>query len=136
MTYWLTVADAERWAADIYNDTQPNQSNIKTLLDGVIFNTEMKVKDKHIMASMLWSAIKIFMSYNYDTLKICSRALDRYTDNSYNLAEFLLLAQSIDNSIDNLKFDSIKVNTSMIIDAIGLLCTEGNGHFTDTGNLL
>ncbi|KAG4093699.1 hypothetical protein H8356DRAFT_999629 [Neocallimastix lanati (nom. inval.)] len=134
--YWSTVADAERWAADLYSNEQSDQSNIKSLLDGVISNTEMKVKDGHIMASMLWSALKMFTSFNYDALKICSKALDKYADNSYKLAEFLLLAQSIGNSIDDLKFDSKKVNTSLITDAIGLLRTERNGHSTDAGRLL
>jgi hypothetical protein len=43
-----------------------------------------------------------------------------------------LLAQSIGSSID----DSKRVNSSMIIDAIGLLSTERNGHSSDASNLL
>ncbi|ORX85541.1 hypothetical protein BCR32DRAFT_276211 [Anaeromyces robustus] len=57
---------------------------------------------------------------------------NRYADNSYKLAESLLLAQSIGSSID----DSKRVNSSMIIDAIGLLSTERNGHSSDASNLL
>jgi len=133
---WLTVADAERWAADIYIDRQSDQGDIKVELGNIIFNTKKRVSDVPIMTSMLWSALKMFSSYNYDALKICSKALDEYADNSYKLAEFLLLAQSTGNSINDLIFDKKKINSSMITDAIGLLRTERNGHFSDASKLL
>lgn len=135
-TCWLTVADAERWAADIYNDIQTEQDDIKVQLGDIISNIKMKVTDEHIIVSMLWSAVKMFTSYNYDALKICLNALDEYTDSSFKLAEYLLLAQSTGNSINDLNFDKKTINSSIITDAIGLLRTERNGHFTDARELL
>jgi len=135
-TCWLTVADAERWAADIYNDRSSDQDDIKVMLNDILSNTKMKITDESIMTSMLWSAVKMFTSSNYDALKICIKALDEYADTSYKLAKLLLLAQSTGHSVDDLTFDKKKINSSLIMDAISMLRTERNGHFTEASELL